>query len=43
MIDNMEDEKVLIYIILNQIKGLGCISQNGLLDVCGDINTCFSL
>ncbi len=43
MIDNMEDEKVLKYIILNQIKGLGCISQNGLLDVCGDINACFSL
>ena len=43
MIKSMDYEKVLKYIILNQIKGLGCISQNGLLDICGDIDACFSL
>ena len=37
-----EDEtKLLRYIVLSQMKGLGPVSQNALLNICGDIGACF--
>lgn len=33
--------KILRYIALTQMKGLGPVSQNALLDICGDIDGCF--
>lgn len=33
--------KILRYIVLTQMKGLGPASQNALLDICGDIEGCF--
>ena len=40
---SMEDTelKFLKYIVLTQIKSLGPVSQNALIDMCGDINACF--
>ncbi|SCY76479.1 DNA processing protein [Butyrivibrio sp. INlla14] len=43
MKDFMDYEKKLKYIILTLIKGVGCVSQNALLDICGNIETCFTL
>ncbi len=39
---DIEEEKILKYIILTQIKGFGPVSQNALLDVCGGIENCFA-
>ena len=33
--------KLLKYIVLTQMKGLGTVTQNALLDFCGDIDHCF--
>ncbi len=39
---NIEDrENKIKYIMLTQIKGLGPVSQNALLDICGSIDNCF--
>ncbi len=41
---NAEDrENKVKYIMMTQIKGLGPVSQNALLDICGDIDRCFSV
>ncbi len=34
--------KVFKYIVFTQIKGIGPVSQNALLDICGNIDTCFA-
>lgn len=36
------ESKVLKYIVLTQMKGLGPISQKALLDICRNIDTCFT-
>ena len=37
------EETKIRYIMLTQIKGLGPVTQNTLLDLCGDINRCFDI
>lgn len=38
---NCNSSKLLKYIALSQIKGFGPVTQNALLDICGDIDSCF--
>jgi len=39
----LTEEKILKYIILSEMNGIGPVSQNALLDVCGDIDRCFMI
>ncbi len=39
---NADESKVLKYIVLTQMKGLGPVSQKALLDICGDVEACFA-
>ena len=37
------EEKIIRYIMLTQMKGLGPVTQNALLDACGGIDKCFEM
>ena len=39
---DIEEEKIIKYIMLTQMKGFGPVTQNTLLDVCGGIESCFT-
>ena len=39
---DIEEEKIIEYIMLSQMKGFGPVTQNTLLDVCGGIESCFT-
>ena len=36
-------EKTIKYLVLSMMKGIGTVTQNALLDVCGSIDQCFSV
>ncbi len=38
-----DNETKLRYIMLTQMKGLGPVTQNAMLNICGSINKCFSV
>ncbi len=38
-----DEEKIIRYIMLTQMKGLGPVTQNSLLDACGGIDKCFEM
>ena len=39
----MNEDRIIKYITLTLINGMGSISQNALLDICGDIEKCFEM
>jgi len=40
---NLDEENLIRYIMLTQMKGLGPVTQNALLDACGYIDRCFEM
>ena len=41
--NSTDEERLLKYVIFSQIKGVGPVTQNAILDVCGDIKACFEV
>ncbi len=39
----IEEEKIIKYIVLTLMEGIGPVSHNALLDMCGDIGRCFDM
>ncbi len=38
-----DEDRTKKYLMLSHIKGIGSVSQNALLDICGDIESCFEI
>ncbi|MBO6298505.1 MAG: hypothetical protein J6N53_06625 [Lachnospiraceae bacterium] len=36
------EEKTIKYLVLSMMKGIGPVTQNALLDICGSIDQCFA-
>ena len=37
------ESKILKYIVMTQMKSIGPVTQNTLIDICGDIDSCFEI